>query len=200
MSTPLALDLLPTHPFAWLPDSCAFARDIYNVDDGIAASSVPVAAASSIPVAIASSIPVIIPSPVPCVPPAWPPVADTYLTAGPIKIVVQPGTDSEADTEGDRWGRVGIIGFIGFNIDDFRVVPRHVNDLFLRRHDANVALFLDNFLLRSIDQVARGSGLNAELLNRVHHVSRLIEKGVANLGCPFKVLIHPIYNLRITGE
>ena len=77
---------------------------------------------------------------------------------------------------------------------------RDVDHLGFSRHNANVRLVLYDLLLWSIDKVACRSGLRPEFLNGIHNVSRLIEKGLAELRGPFEVLIHPFHNVRITNE
>ena len=62
------------------------------------------------------------------------------------------------------------------------------------------SFFLHDPLLRSIGKVARGYCLGSELLNGIHHVSRLVKKGLADLCRPLKIFIHPFYDVRITDK
>ena len=66
--------------------------------------------------------------------------------------------------------------------------------------DIDVALVVSDLLLRGVLKIARGLGALAEHLNDVHHVLRLVEPGVAELGGPGEVLIHLAEDIGKGGE
>jgi hypothetical protein len=135
--------------------------------------------------------------PLPVMFPSRIPVAYAHPAPRPVTIVIKPRADSKSDSKSQRWSE---IRRVRLHIHNFRIVLRHIDRLGFCWHDANVGFFLHDPLLRSIDKVARGYCLGSELLNGIHHVSRLAEKGLADLCRPLKVLIHPLYDIWITDE
>jgi hypothetical protein len=127
------------------------------------------------------------------------PVAHAHPAPWPVTIVIEPRADGKPDSKGQRWPE---IRRIGLHIHNFRIVLRHIDHLGLCRHDANAnaAFFLHDPLLWSIDEVARSSSPRSELLNGIHHFSRLVKKGFADLCRPLKVLVHPFHNIWIPDE
>ena len=125
------------------------------------------------------------------------PVAHAHPAPWPVAIVIQPRADRKADSKRQSWSEIRCIRL---HIHNFRIVSRHIDQFGFCRHDANAVFFLHDPLLWSIDKVARGYCLGSELLNGIHHVSRLVKKGLADLRRPLKILIHPFYDVRITEE
>ena len=166
----LALDLRVR-----LPDARSVAVNIYDIDRIAPIAAIP--------------LPVMFPS--------WIPVAHVHPAPWPVKIVIEPRADSKSDSKGQRWSE---IRRIRLHIHNFGIVSRHIDHLGFCWHNANAAFFLYDPLLLTIGEVARGYCLRPELLNGIHHISRLVKKGLADLCRPLKVLIHPFYDVRITDE
>jgi hypothetical protein len=117
--------------------------------------------------------------------------------ATPVAFVRQPGAHPHADSESqDRSAPRH-----GFGQKDHRgFVARHIDEIGLRRHDADCLEFREHLLLRRIDQHSGGAGTRAQALNRLHHVDRLLDEGFPDLLGPLQVLVHPLQNIRVMRE
>lgn len=117
----------------------------------------------------------------------------------PIEIITEPETDRIAHAEREK--RTGIIPVAApGQIDDLRVVIRHIDDIWLARHDTDRIGFGHDLLLRGIDQSAGGARGGAQTLHGFHHFRGLIKEDFAKLFGPRQILIHPFYDVRIMSE
>ena len=92
------------------------------------------------------------------------------------------------------------IGIDRLAVDGPRIVLGNVDDLRGGRRDLDVALVLDDFLLRSGLEVAGLLGAIAHDLDGLHYVLRLVVVGVAEVGGPLQVLRHLVEDLGEGGE
>ena len=154
-------------------------------------------ASSAAPFISPFGTPIVPPLMAPVISPPRIPISHAHLAAGPIAIVVEPRTQGKTDPK--AYHRFDI-GRIRLDVHDLGIVLRHIDHVGFSRHDANIALLFDDSLLRRIDQGACCSRLNAQPLNRVHNVSRMIQENLSNLGRPLQVLVHPLDDLGIAGQ
>jgi hypothetical protein len=86
------------------------------------------------------------------------------------------------------------------DVDNFRPVNRHINDLtHCRGNDNGGAVYINN-LLRGRVKVPKGTGLGSQALNGIHQVGGLIQKRSSQVGRPTEVVTQHFKNLGITGE
>jgi hypothetical protein len=134
---------------------------------------------------------------VPIISPPGIPISHAHVTARPIAIIVEPWTHGKTDPKTYHWLD---IGRIWLDVHDLGIILRHIDHVGFGRNHTNVALLLDDPLLRSIDQSPRCSRLGAQRLNRIHNVGRLIQEGLSKLSRPLQVLVHPLDDLRIASQ
>jgi hypothetical protein len=163
----------------------------------VPSATAPLVSPFGTPIIPPSRAPIIPPSRAPIISPLGIPVSHTHLSAWPIAVVIQPRSDGETDAK--AYHRLDIRR-VWLDIYDLGIVLRHIDHVGLGRNDTNVALLLDNALLRGIDQGACCSGLCAQRLNRIHNVGRLIQEDLSKLSRPLEILIHPSDDLGIPGQ
>ena len=127
--------------------------------------------------------------------PAIMPVATVHAMVAPIAIVGEPSSHKQRGSEIKQWlCRRALI------VHDLGVVARLIHILWLSGHNADVVIIFYDALLRRINEIAHVPGLSAKLLHSVHHIHRLRGKGIADLGGPFQIFIHPGKRVGITSE
>jgi hypothetical protein len=141
--------------------------------------------------------PVALPFRTPVISPPGIPIAHAHFAPRPIAVVVKPRTYGK--TESKTYHRLNIRR-IRLDVDNLRIILRHIDHIGFGGDHANVALLFDDPLLRSIDQGSRCSRLGAQRLNRIHDVSRLIQKDLSKLSRPFQILVHPLDDVGIAGQ
>lgn len=113
----------------------------------------------------------------------------------PVGISAQPWANDETDAEGNKWRTVRLL------VKDLgRHVARHINAIWIGRQDFDIAVIIDDLLLRGGLQVAQVIGGHAEALDGIHDVLLLILEGLAKLRGPIQVIVHPFQNIRIMRE
>lgn len=122
-------------------------------------------------------------------------VPDNQMMVVPIEIAAEPGTNDKAHAEGNkrRAIRLLIINLAG-------LIVGHVNIIRAGGNNFNVATVVHHLLLGRGDEVAQVISLQAQALDGIHDVLLLAGKGLAELGRPIQVIIHPSQNIGIVRE
>lgn len=123
------------------------------------------------------------------------PVAPVKTAISPVEVITEPASHSEPDAEGDQRGRDILL-----HINNPGVVLRNIDDLGIRRDDADDFLLGDDVLLRCVHEIPCGASLCAQGLDGIHDVGRLDGEGFAERGGPLEVFVHPFENVGILGE
>ena len=133
------------------------------------------------------------------VPPAFRPrmIASpgNHMVIVPIKIMVQPSADPKSQTEGNE-----ILAVRTLIIDNARIIGGHINYVGISRDNINLAIAVHHGFFRIGLQVAQRLGLGAQPLNGVHHVIRLIEKGLSQLHRPRQAAVQQPQHIGIMSH
>ena len=184
--------------------------------------------AFSIAVVVPVTTAVTIPIPVTRVVPAAMPVSVIEVMVMPVEVIPQPRAHRIRLAEVNRrivcWRRICIDYFrvIARLVDIVRLCRDDaddglINDIRLAGYGTHVLLDLHigdalwsrcvaggrivhHGLLRSAHQVSERLGLGSQCLDGIHHIGRLVRKGVPQLGGPGQIFIQPCEGVGIVGE
>src|SRR6185503_1077505 len=183
------------HPF---PTNGGLAVQIGSIRRGVAADYVSVdvdLAIAVVDIHIAVNIHI---APVDAYPAttAPPVVVDSLSTVVPV--VVEPRADRQPRAKRDERRRDYLASRrSAFNINDLRVVLRHIDHLRLRRFNSDNLALGDHFLLRGSLKVTGSAGLGAQFLDRVANLVRFRDVSLPECCRPFGILYHHVQHLRI---
>src|SRR6185503_7550977 len=183
------------HPF---PTNGGLAVQIGSIRRGVAADYVSVdvdLAIAVVDIHIAVNIHI---APVDAYPAttAPPVVVDSLSTVVPV--VVEPRADRQPRAKRDERRRDYLASRrSAFNINDLRVVLRHIDHLRLRRFNSDNLALGDHFLLRGSLKVTGSAGLGAQFLDRVANFVRFRDVSLPECCRPFGILYHHVQHLRI---